>query len=45
MESAIDRRDGTISVVVRRYCPTCGLALIPEGGCFHCRACGYSVCD
>lgn len=26
-------------------CPECGEALIPEGGCFSCKVCGYSKCD
>ena len=26
-------------------CPECGAELLPEGGCYSCRTCGYSKCD
>jgi len=27
------------------FCPECGCALQPDGGCWICPSCGYSPCE
>ena len=35
----------TVAVVERPKCPSCGDALVFEGGCNICKSCGWSKCD
>jgi len=46
--AAICREDGknaSVFIAVKATrCPECGSSLIPDGGCFFCRSCGYSLC-
>lgn len=38
------RRDSRQVSQLTEACPDCGQPMVPDGGCFLCRACGYSPC-